>query len=49
MRRDLHALAERMARVEDALTGPLVPNQRLAGAGIQDAPGDRRRVTCHFR
>ena len=34
VRRDLHALAERVARVEGALTKPLAPNQRLAGSGV---------------
>ena len=30
MRRDLHALAERVARIEGALTGPWRPTKRLA-------------------
>ena len=49
VRRDLHALAERVARIEGALTGPLAAHQRLACSGTQGRhSGDHRRVTCHF-
>ena len=40
MRRDLHLITERVARIEGALTGPWLPTQRLAGAGhSKDALG----------
>ena len=46
LRRDLHALAERVARIEGALTGALASPQRLACSGAQGRPsGGYRRVT----
>ena len=38
-----------VARIEGALTGPWRPTNGFAGAGIQDAPGGRLRVTFHCR
>ena len=50
LRRDLHALAERVARIEGALTSPWRPtNGSPAAAPKGRHPGDHRRVTCHFR
>ena len=34
-RRDLHALSDRIARIEGALTGPWRPDQRLPGSGSE--------------
>ena len=50
LRRDLHGLAERVARIEGALTGPWRPaNGSPAAAPKGRHPGGHRRVTCHFR
>ena len=38
VRRDLHALAERVARIEGALTGPWRPTNGSPTAASQDAP-----------
>ena len=49
VRRDLHAIAERVARIEGALTGPWRPTNGLSCSGVQRLPGGHRRVTCHVR
>ena len=45
VRRDLHALAERVARVEGALTGPWRPTNGSPAAAPEAPPGGRRGVT----
>ena len=49
VRRDLHALSDRVARIEGTLTGPWRPTNGSPAAAPQGRhPGGHRRVTCHF-
>ena len=43
--RDLHSLAERVARIEGARTGPWRPTNGSPAAASKGSPGSHRRVT----